>query len=71
MFDTPVNMAEILRTKSKSSSLHGPSSKHSVHSVANNEKLLSLTVKSEIVSHEMHKFAKIMKLDNISPSDVI
>jgi hypothetical protein len=71
MFDTPVAYAESVRSKSKSNSFNIKSNKESVISAYTTEKLLDLTIKSEIVSHEMHKFVKIMKLDNLSPADVI
>ena len=32
---------------------------------------LNLKIKSEIISHEQHKFAEIMRLDGVSPSDVM
>lgn len=71
-FDTPVAYAETVRSKSKTHSFKTTSNKGSMKSSTYaNEKLLDLTIKSEIVSHEMHKFAKIMKLDKVSPADVI
>jgi len=71
LFDTPVAYAETARSKSKSHSFKTISNKGSMKSAITTEKLLDLTIKSEIVSHEMHKFARIMKLDKVSPEDVI
>lgn len=49
--------------------------KKSINSTLSNEpsqdNQLNLKIKSEIISHEQHKFAEIMRLDNISPQDVM